>query len=228
MTRVTQSAEVEALTVFGAALAVSSAFTNSAAEVASASSSTSITATGAASHATNDAVGAMLVANTVAAWTGTTLYGVVQSNTSGTTPVYTVDRWYTLNGAISASTPSTTSPILVLPTSAPFWYVANSDSTASVSAGDKGSALGGSELTSSGLARQKITTVTRTAGGSGTMSLSTVFTATGSGTIGRSAIVNSLVASKDFGYFLDQVNSGVAVSVLNGDTYTPTWVVSIA
>ena len=225
MPRVTQTAEIEALAIFGAAYGISNAYSQSASKTASAVTSTSITTSGLTAH---DSQGCMIIGNTVADWSGTTLYGNAQDNT---TTVITVDGWYTMAGVVSGSTPSSTGPFVIVPAPAPFWFAALSDSVSAVSAGDKGSAMGGTELTSNGLARQKITTVTRTAGTSGTMSLSTVFTYTGSVSqnIGRGMITNSKVASKDFGYFLDQINSGTpAVVSTNGDTFTPTWTVTIA
>lgn len=230
MTATTETAEGEALALFGAAMAVSNAFSRSGTEVASASSATSVTAAGATSHATNDATGAMLIANTAADWSGTTLYGNVQSNTSGTAPVYTVDRWYTMAGVVSASSPSTTGPFVITPCMSPFWFAALTDSVSAVGAGDKGTALGGTEFTTNGLARQKITTVTRTAAGAGDMALSTVFTYTGSTdvAIGRAALVNSTVNAKGFAKVVDQINAGTAAHVSqNGDTFTPTWTIDL-
>lgn len=211
------------MNTFGLAFSVNNSFTNSATETASASSSTSITATGASSHATNDATGAMILANTSSTWAGTTLYGNVQSNTSGTSPVYTVDRWYTITGAASGSSPSTSGPFVILPCMAPFWFVALSTSTSAVSATDTGAAMGGTEHNSNGLERRKITSITRTAGSSitYTVTLSTTFTYTSAGSvnIGRAMLTNSLVDSNNFAYFIDQINSGTPATVsTNGDT----------
>lgn len=232
MTKVNQTGDVQSLGTFGLSFAVNNAFAFAATETASASSSTSVTGSATGTHATNDAKGQLLVGNTSATWAGTTLYGVVQSNTSGTTPVHTVDRWYTLAGATSGSSPSTSGPYLILPVSAPFWFVALSDSVSAVSATDTGAAMGGTEFSTQGLARQIITSITRTAGSSitYTVSMATTFTYTGSTSqsIGRAALVNSLVASKNFAYFLDQINSGVAATVSsNGDTLAITYTITV-
>lgn len=223
MSKTNQTGDVQSLNTFGLAYAVNNAFSVAATETASASSSTSVTATGATSHATNDAQGAMIIANTSATWAGTTLYGVVLSHTSGTTPVYTVDRWYTIAGVASGSSPSTSGPFVILPCMAPFYFVALTDSVSAVAGTETGAALGGTELSSNGLARQKITSITRTAGSAitYTVTLSTTFTYTTSGSqnIGRAALVNSLVATKNFAYFIDQINSGTPATVSsNGDT----------
>jgi hypothetical protein len=74
---------------------------------ATAATSTSLTGgteSGTPTHASNDAAGQILVC-----W-GTGVYGIVTANTTGTTPVYTVDRWYTPNnpGGAAASTPGAT------------------------------------------------------------------------------------------------------------------------
>lgn len=232
MTKVNATGDIQSLGTFGLAFAVNNAFAFAALEVASASSGTSITAGTAGSHATNDAKGQLLIANTVAAWTGTALYGVIQSNTSGTTPVYTVDRWYTMPGAASGSTPSATSPYLVIPCTAPFWYVALSDSISAVSATDTGIAMGGTEYSTQGLARQIITSITRTAGSAitYTVSLATTFTYSGSTSqsIGRAGLANSLVLNKNYIYFLDQINAGVAATVSsNGDTLAITYTITV-
>lgn len=232
MTKINETGDIQSLGTFGLAFAVNNAFGFAATETASASSSTSVTGSTTGSHATNDCKGQLLVANTVAAWSGTTLYGVVQSNTSGTSPVHTVDRWYTVAGAASGSSPSTTGPYLLLPVSPPFWFVALSNSVSAVAATDTGVAMGGTEFSTQGLARQIITSVTRTAGSAVTytVSLATTFTYTGSTSqsIGRAGLVNSLVLNKGFAYFLDQINSGVAATVSsNGDTLAITYTITV-
>ena len=147
MSKVNETGDVQSLNTFALAFAVNSAFSVAATETASASSSTSITATGATSHATNDAKGAMIVANT---------------------SVYTVDRWYTIAGAASGSSPSTSGPFMILPCMAPFYFVALSDDVAAVAGTETGVAIpvtgGKIEHSTNGLARQKITSITRTAG----------------------------------------------------------------
>jgi hypothetical protein len=94
---------------------------------------------------------------------------------------------------------------------------------------ETGAALGGSELTSNGLARAIADVVTRTVG-STTATMAHTFTYTGSTAqnIGRCAITNSIVASKNYAYFVDQVNSGTPATVsANGDTFTPTYTITV-
>lgn len=217
MSKVNQTGDIQSLNTFGLSAALNNQFSQAATKTASASSSTSITTSG---LTTNDSTGCMILANTAADWSGTTLYGVAQSNT---TTVITVDRWYTITGVASGSSPSTSGPFVILPCSAPFWFVALSTSTSSVAASDTGAAMGGTEHNSNGLARQKITSVTRTAGSAitYTVTLATTFTYTTSGSvnIGRAMLTNSLVDSNNFAYFIDQINGGTPATVsTNGDT----------
>lgn len=217
MTKVNETGDVQSLNSFGLAFAINNAFSQAATKTASASSSTSVTTSGLTS---SDSKGAMILANTAADWSGTTLYGVCMSNT---TTVVTVDRWYTIAGATSGSSPSTTGPFIILPGMAPFYFVALSDSVSAVSATDTAASMGGTEYSSNGLARQKISSITRTAGSSITYTntLATTFTYSTSGSvnIGRAMLTNSLVATKGFAYFIDQINSGTPATVSsNGDT----------
>src|SRR5580765_5146424 len=99
MSKVTQTRDVQAQT-FGFAANVTSALgvpQNTTCTI----SGTAVTSASVTSCATNDAAGMLILASTSATFgtAGTVQYGVVQSNTSGTTPVFTVDAWYTLAGA---------------------------------------------------------------------------------------------------------------------------------
>lgn len=228
MTKVTQTIDVQAPT-FGLAVNAANAFAvtqNTTCTI----SSLVVTSAAVTSRATNDAAGLMILVSTNATFgtAGTVQYGVVQSNTSGTTPAYTVDAWYTLAGAAGASANSGLFYVL-LPCAPPFWYIALTTSTGAVSAGDTGAALGGTELTADGLGRALVTTVTRTVGvASTTMAKTFTYTNSTAQAIGRCAITNSITNAKNYAYFIDQVNAGVAATVsANGDTFTPTYTITL-
>lgn len=228
MSKVTQTTDVQALSEFGLADAINSVFAVMEAGIASATSATSLTASGApTTHATNDCAGQIIIANTNTVWgSGTVVYGLVLSNTSGTSAVFTVDKWYSLTSiGTTGTTPATTSNYVVLPCMPPFWYIALSDSVSAVAGTETGSAIGGTELTTNGLARAAVTTVTRTTG-STTATLAKTFTYAGSTAqnVGRTALVNSIVGAKNFVYFVDQINAGVPATVsASGDTFTPSY-----
>ncbi len=228
MAKVTQTRDVQAQT-FGFAANVASAYAvpqNTTCTI----SSLVVTSAAVTARATNDAAGMMILVSTNATFgtAGTVQYGVVQSNTSGTTPAYTVDAWYTLAGAAGASANSGLFYVL-LPVHAPFWYIALTDSTSAVAGTETGAALGGTEHTANGLGRALADTVTRTVGStSATMAKTFTFTGSSSTNIGRASIVNSITASKNYAYFIDQINSGTpAVVSSSGDTFTPTWTLTL-
>lgn len=228
MAKVTQTRDVQAQT-FGFANNVASAY---ALPVATTCTISSLVVTSAAvtSRAANDAAGLMILVSTNATFgtANTVQYGVVQSNTSGTTPAYTVDAWYTLTGAAGSSANSGLFYVL-LPVAPPFWYIALTDSTSAVAGTETGAALGGSELSTNGLGRALADVVTRTIGStSATMAHTFTYSTTGAQAIGRCAIVNAITASKNYAYFVDQVNGGTPATVsASGDTFTPTYTITV-
>lgn len=182
------------------------------------------------SHVTDDSVGQMILVSTSATFDtpSTIQYGIVQSHTTGTSTAFTVDAWYTLAGAAGASANSGDFYVL-LPVAPPFWFIALTTSVSAVAGTETGAALGGTEHNSNGLARAKASTITRTVGSTtATMAHTFTYTTTGSVNIGRAAIVNSMTDSKKFLYFVDQINSGTpAVVASNGDTFTPTFTITV-
>lgn len=230
MTKVTQTIDVQAPT-FGLAPNVASSFAvtqNTTCTI----SGLAVTSAAVTSRAANDAAGLMILVSSNATFgtAGTVGYGVVQSNTSGTTPVYTVDAWYSLAGVIQSGTYANSGLFyILLPCTPPFWYIALSDSVATVAPAATGAALGGNELTADGLGRALVTTVTRTVGvAATTMAKTFTYTNSTAQAIGRCAITNSAVNAKNYAYFIDQVNSGVAATVsASGDTFTPTYTITL-
>lgn len=228
MAKVTQTRDVQAQT-FGFAAAINSAYTTPLAK--SGATISGLTVTTAQNFATaNMYVGAMVLVSTNATFgtSDTVQYGVIQSHTTGASSTFTVDAWYTLAGAAGASANSGTFYI-ILPVHAPFWFIALTTSTSAVAGTETGAALGGSELTADGLGRAQADTITRTVGStSATMAKTFTYTGTGATNIGRAAIVNTKTASSNYAYFIDQINSGTpAVVSSNGDTFTPTWTITL-
>ncbi len=230
MSKVTQTRDVQAQT-FGLANNVTSAYGVSQNTTCTISALV-VTSAAVTSRASNDAAGMIILVSSNATFgtAGTVGYGVVQSNTSGTTPAFTVDAWYTLAGAANSGTFANSGLFyILLPLAPPFWYIALTDSTSAVGGTETGAALGGSEISTNGLGRALADVVTRTIG-STTATMAHTFTYTGSTAqaIGRCAVTNSVTNAKNYAYFIDQVNSGVAATVsASGDTFTPTYTLTL-
>jgi hypothetical protein len=187
-----------------------------AAGAATASGATSLTTVTTAA-AVNCFAGQAVYANTAAntATQATEIYGIIQSNTNGANTVLTIDGWTTLAGAAGA-TPSATTFYIIGPPP-PFWFIALSDSTSAVAGTETGAAMGGTELTTNGLARALADTLTHTAGTTTAVVGKTFTYSAGTPqTIGRAAIVNSRVANKNFAHFITQFASATVGSI--GDT----------
>lgn len=159
---------------------------------ATATSATSLTNTGASfptsaviNGATGGYAGQIIAVGPNASGTGSTVYGVILSNT-GT--VITVDRWVDAGSPFTAgTTPNATGKYQVLPTYAPLWYLALSSTSITPAAAD--TVLSG-ELTSGGFARANYTTRTHTAASS-SVSLANTFTASSTQTINSEALFSA-------------------------------------
>lgn len=140
---------------------------------ATASSSTSLTATG-TPFVASAYVGQLVVAAN--SGTGPTCYGVITANT---TSVLTVDRWYNPNSPTgsAATTPSSTSQYVILPGNAPVFYMALTANATAVSNSD--TALTAEIATAGGgLIRQAAAYAHTT--GANTYTLTGTYTANGS------------------------------------------------
>lgn len=124
-------------------------------------------------HATSDAVGQVVVA-----WSSGA-YGLVTASTSGTSPVYTVDRWYVPGtpGGTAAATPSGTTGYSLLPGGPPALFMGLSANATAVSMSDV--ALPSEIATAGGGLIRKICVMAHTAGAN-TTTATAVFTANGS------------------------------------------------
>ena len=195
--------------------------------VATASSATSLTATGTpftASSGTNTGLaGKIVVASANSSGAGATVFGNIISNT---TSVLTVDAWYTVTSGLPAagSTPNATANFAVVPGVAPgFWMALTTDATAPA-ATDTSLA---SELSGSGWTRAQATYAHTT--GASTYTLVKTFTsADGTArTINKMAIFN---AASNAGTPAQMVFESAVPSppvLVSGDTVTITETVTI-
>ncbi len=150
--------------------------------VATGAAATTLTNTGAAFPTANDGYNGHIVVAT-----GTTrCYGVIVSNTA---TILTIDKWYNpaSPGGAAVGPPSATTPYVILPGSAPAWWLALSTSGTTPTASDTTLA---SEITTGGLARAVWTTLTFTSGGS-SFTMQNVFTATSTFTVNSEAVFNA-------------------------------------
>lgn len=160
---------------------------------ATASSATTLTNSGAAfptsavvTGATGGLAGQIVAAATTA---GSTVYGVILSNTA---TVLTVDRWVTAAAPFTTgTTPDATAKYQIIQGMAPAWYMALSSTAITVGATDV--VLSG-ELTTNGFSRAAATTITHTLAAA-SYSLAKTFTASGTSTINSEAIMTATGAA---------------------------------
>jgi hypothetical protein len=162
---------------------------------ASATTATSLTGSAEApggSHASNDAAGMCLVA-----WSNGAIANVL-SNTTGTTPVYTIDRWYVPGtpGGAAATTPSGTTGYTLISGGLPAFFVGLTATAGAPASGD--TTLSGEITTVGGGLIRKIAPTAHTAG-TNTTTLTPVFTANGTDslpvTIAKIGVSQSLLSA---------------------------------
>lgn len=158
---------------------------------ATASSATTLTATAAfpttaiVTGATGGYAGHIVAVGPNSAGTGSTVYGVILSNTA---TVLTVDRWVDAGTPFAAgTTPNATAKFQILPGMAPQWFMALSSTVQSGAAGD---VILAGELTTGGFARTNYTTLTHTLA-SATYTLANTFTASATQTINSEALMGA-------------------------------------
>lgn len=150
---------------------------------ATAATATTLTNSGASfTTAGQGLAGQIVVASRNSSGTGSTVYGVIVSNT-GT--ALTVDQWYDPTSATGAAgtTPNATSAYVVLPGQNPASWLALTSSGTAVTAADTTLA---SELAASGFTRA-VGTYAHTAAAT-TYTLTKLFTASGTATINNEAV----------------------------------------
>jgi hypothetical protein len=205
--------------------------------VGTASAATATTLTGSAetnaSRAANECAGMILVVSANSAGTGSKVYGVIISHTSGTTPVYTVDRWYNeaTPGGAAGTTPNATSFYSVIAAPPDIFVALSTDTTAKSLGGTAGTAdsptiaqaLTGEITTAGGGLIRKIAPI----GNSGaSVTLTPVFTANGTDslpvTVGTAAASPSIVATNGALDYMTLVSPTATLSA-SGDQLTLTW-----
>ena len=186
----------------------------------SASSLTGGTESPGGSHASSDAAGMILATATA--------YGLVLSNTTGTTPVYTIDRWYVPGspGGAAATTPGSTSAYILIAGSPPAWFVGLTANAGAPASGD--TTLTGEITTASGGLIRKIAPLAHSAG-TNTQTLTPVFTANGSDslpvTIHKIGVSQSLLSGANQ-LFQTALNADATLTA-SGDQLTVTETVTM-
>jgi len=208
------------------AYVMSGGVANSFSGTATASSSTSLTDSGASwtAHAWKHYV---VVAGPNSSGTGANVFGMITDNTA---TALTVDQWYTAGSGPSGtagSTPNSTATFMILPGGLGLRVIALSTDTGAPATTDTSLA---SEITTNGLGRT-IGTVAHTAVSGGTTTtvtstytVSYTFTATGTESgVQKSALFYSAVASTGTAMFENTFSS---VSLISGDTLAVTWTIN--
>lgn len=185
-------------------------------------------------HLSNDCAGQWLIVSANASGTGSKVYGLILSNTSGTTPTYTVDQWYNAAtpGGAAGTTPNATSFYQVVNGGPSAIFVAlTTDSTSPSLGGTAGTqdapaittALTSEIATAGGGLIRKIAPIGHSPGAA-TWTATPVFTANGSDslpvTVAKAAYCTSIV-SKALTYMT--LVSPTAVLSASGDSLTTTW-----
>ncbi len=174
------------------------------------------------SHGTNDAKGLVIVA-----WSNGAI-GYVKSNTSGTSPVYTIDRWMVPGspGGAAASTPSATTGYTLVAGTTPAFFMGLTANSSAVGSGD--TTLPSEITTASGGLIRKICPIAHTASAA-SYTLTPVFTANGSDslpvTIAKIGVSPSLTSGVD-NLFQTLLGTTATLS-LSGDQLTISEVISL-
>lgn len=203
---------------------------------ATSTGTSSLTNTGASFPTSGGPNGGLEGQIVVAISSGTAVaYGVIMSNTS---TVLTIDQWYNPSSstAAAASTPSGTTPYLVLPNAGMALWIGLSTNSATPLSGDVLRTADGlfgdgtttdaaTEQTTNGLSR---TFVQPTFPSAGEVQLSVTFTYTGavSVTINKAVLCNSKAAAGSL-LFLETLLSASATVSASGDTITLTWTINL-
>lgn len=163
----------------------------------------------------NTVVGQMIVVGDV--------FGIIQSNTSATNSVLTIDRWYDINslpanpGVAAAATPGTGLKWQIAPGNAPGNYMAlTATATAAV---DGDTALTGEITTASGGLIRALATYAHTASGT-TTTLTKTYTANGSDslpvTIAQIGVFQGVVVAASRMIFRTVLNASATLTI-SGD-----------
>lgn len=181
--------------------------------IATASSSTSLTATG-TPFVASAYIGQIVIAEET---TNAPVWGVITANT---TSVLTIDGWKNGDGT-AGTTPGSTANYQILPGAAPFRYIALTENASAASAAT--TTLTG-EITTGGCGRA-LATYAHTLGTS-TATLSKTFSVTGTfPAIHKVGLSQYSTASSQVGF---EVVLNADANVVNGDTLAVTWTLTLS
>lgn len=172
------------------------------------------------SHASNDCLGMIITDGKV--------YGLITANTTGTSPVYTVDRWYECGspGGTAGTTPGSTTTYCVIAGSPPAWFMGLTANAGAPASGD--TTLTGEITTAGGGLIRKICPLAHTAG-TNTQTLTPVFTANGTDalpvTIAKIGVSQSLLSA--FNQIFQTLLNATATLSASGDQLTVTETVTM-
>lgn len=199
------------------------ASTEGIAGTASATSATTLTSTGfsASSGPNTGHIGKIVAAGPNASGTGSTVFGVIVSNS---TTVLTVDQWYNPATLAAGTTPNATATYQILPGGVSAFYMALTTNATGPSATNTALA---EELSGSGWTRAIATYAHTTSAATYTL-VKTFTSADGTPrTINKMAIFNALSNGGAFGQMLFESAVPSPPTLLSGDTITVTETVTI-
>lgn len=187
------------------------------------------------SHASSDSIGNVIVVGPNASGTGSKVWGLITANTSGTTPVYTVDQWYNAAspGGAAGATPNATAFYQVLTGPQAIFVALTTDATAPSFGGTGGTQDAAtivqtltSEINAGGGGlNRKIGPIGHTAAAA-TWTNTPVFTANGSDalpkTVAKAALCVSNVGAGGGLVYMTAVSPTATISA-SGDQLTLTW-----
>ena len=190
---------------------------------ATASSASSLTNSGATFPTSGQALAGQIVAcGPNSSGTGSTVFGVIISNTA---TVLTVDQWYNPGTLAAGTTPNSTATYQILPGQMPACYLAVTEDTGAPAATDT---YLQDELTADGFSRA-IGTWAHTAAAT-TYTLQNVFTASGTRTIEKEAVFGAQYGTantNDGGVMPFESLEPNPPTLVSGDTLTQTVTVTI-
>lgn len=177
--------------------------------------------TDAVNFPTNSLVGQIVVTTS-----GSTRFGIIQSNTSATNSVLTIDRWYDSTalpadpGVAAASTP-TAGAWAVVAGGAPAGYMALANSSTATAPAATDTTLTGEIVTASGGLIRKLATYAHTAAssGAGTTTLTKTWTANGSDslpvTVSQIGVFQGVVVASSRMFFKTALNATATLSAVS-------------
>lgn len=178
-----------------------------------------------------------VVGQIIVTTSGSTRFGIVQSNTSATNSVLTIDRWYDFTaipadpGVAAASTP-TAGAWALIPGGAPSSYLALANNATAVAPAATDTALTGEIVTASGGLIRKLATYAHTAasGGAGTTTLTKTWTANGSDslpvTVSQIGVFQGVVVAASRMFFKTALNANATLTT-SGDQVQVTETVTL-